>query len=87
MHLLIFPPPDDTTNIHIPVSEEWFQKIKRGDTIHLDRYKGEKSKIIVDGKKGNGRWGYCFTSAYVSTGTELKLFKPDNTEKLAHRSR
>ena len=79
-----FPPPDDTI-AHIPVSEEWFKYIKRGDSIHLTDTRDKKIKFIVDGKKANGRWGYCFSSAYVLSGTEIKLFKPDNTEKLAHQ--
>jgi len=80
-----FPPPDDTALAHIPVSEEWFKYIKRGDSIHLTDTRGKKIKFIIDGKKGNGRWGFCFSSAYISSGTGLKLFKPDNTEKLAHQ--
>jgi pyruvate kinase len=80
-----FPPPDDTALAHIPISEEWFKFIKRGDTIQLTDTRDKKIKFIIDGKKGNGRWGFCFSSAYISSGTELKLFKPDNTEKLAHQ--
>ena len=78
------PPPDDTATAHLPVSEEWFRHIKRGDTIQLTDTRDKKIKFIIEGKKGSGRWGYCFTSAYISSGTALKLFKPDNTEKLAH---
>ncbi len=77
-------PPDDTASLHIPVGIEWFNSVKRGDTIQLLDTRGKKVKIIVEGRKGNGRTGSCFSSAYVSTGTELKLFRPDNTEKLAH---
>ncbi len=80
-----FPPPDDTTNIQIPVNELWYSKIKRGDTIHLEDTRGKKVKIVVEGSKGNGRWGYCSTSAYVSTGTEMRIFRPDNTEKLTEK--
>lgn len=79
------PPPDDTAKAHLPISEEWFRHIKRGDTIQLTDTRDKKIKFVIDGRKGSGRWGYCFTSAYVSTGTTLKLFKPDNTEKLAHQ--
>jgi pyruvate kinase len=79
------PPPDSSTSIHIPISEEWFNHVKRGDTIVLTDTRDKKVKIIVDGKKGEGRWGFCFTSAYVSSGTELKLFKLDLSEKLAHQ--
>jgi len=79
------PTPDDTASVHIPISIEWFKKIKRGDCIHLTDSRDKKIKITIDGKKGEGRWGYCSSSAYVSSGTGLKLFKPDNTEKLAHK--
>ncbi len=77
-------PPDDTATAHLPVSEEWFRHIKRGDTIQLTDTRDKKIKFVIEGRKGGGRWGYCYTSAYVSTGTALKLIKPDHTEKLAH---
>ena len=80
-----FPLPADGMGVHIPVSEQWYSKIKRGDSLHLTDTRGKKIKIIIEGKKGGGRLGLCFNSAYVSSGTELKLFKPDNTEKLTHQ--
>ncbi|QGY44042.1 hypothetical protein GM418_10345 [Maribellus comscasis] len=78
-------PPDfllpDDISIHIPVKEEWFREIKRGDIIRLNDTRNKKVDITVGGRKGNGREGFCFTSAYVSTGTELQLFGPDKSEK------
>ncbi len=78
-------PPDfllpDNISIHIPVNEEWFREIKRGDIIRLNDTRNKKVDITVGGRKGNGREGFCFTSAYVSTGTELQLFGPDKSEK------
>ncbi|MCG6187289.1 pyruvate kinase [Maribellus maritimus] len=78
-------PPDfllpDDISIHIPVKEEWFREIKRGDIIRLNDTRNKKIDITVGGRKGNGREGFCFTSAYVSTGTELQLFGPDKSEK------
>ena len=79
------PPPDDTANAHIPISEEWIKSIKRGDHIRLTDSRDKKIKFVIEGKKGNGRWGLCFTSAYVPSGTELKLFKPGDIEELAHQ--
>ena len=75
------PPPDDSKAIHIPVNENWFQQIKRGDIIQLIDTRDKKIKITAGGRKGNGRWGYCHTSAYVSTGTSLNLIGPDGNEK------
>ena len=79
------PPPSDIVTNHIPVSEEWFFGIKRDNIIQLTDTRGKKIKIIIKGKKGGGRWGLCFNSAYVSSGTKLKLFKSDGTEKLTHQ--
>ncbi|NOR87663.1 MAG: hypothetical protein GQ527_08650, partial [Bacteroidales bacterium] len=70
---------------HIPISEEWFAQIKRGDSIHFTDTRGNKIKVVMEGKKNGGRWGFSSRSAYVSSGTEIKLFKPDQTEKLTHQ--
>ncbi len=80
-----FTPPNDSVDVHIPVGEDWFAKVKRGDTIRLRDTRDKDVKIVIDGRKGNGRWGYCFTSAYVSTGTTLKLYKADGEEKLKEK--
>ena len=75
-----FLPPDDIA-FHIPVHEQWFREIKRGDDIRLADTRGKQVDFTVGGRQANGRVGFCFTSAYVSTGTELRLFGPDKTEK------
>lgn len=77
-----FPPPDDSTSIHIPISDILLQKTKRGDSIQLTDTRGKKIRFIVGGRKGNGRWGQCVSSAYIETGTELSIYNPDNTEKI-----
>jgi len=69
---------------HIPVNEEWFANIKRGDSIHFTDTRGNKIKVLIDAKKNGGRWGYCHKSAYVSSGIEIKLFNPDYSEKMTH---
>ncbi len=79
-----FLPPDETA-IHIPVNEQWFREVKRGDIIRLSDTRNKKVDFNVGGRKGNGRLGFCFTSAYVSTGTELKLFGPDKLEKAKNK--
>jgi pyruvate kinase len=77
-----FPPPDESTSIHIPISDTLLQKVKRGDTIQLTDTRGKHIKLIVGGRKNNGRWGQCFSSAYVETGIQLKIYNPDSTEKI-----
>lgn len=79
-----FLPPENDV-IHIPINEQWFREIKRGDTIRLKDSRDKKVDITVGGRSGNGRYAFCFTSAYVSTGTELQLFGPDKSEKAANK--
>ncbi len=79
-----FPSPDNVADYHIPVSEELFFKIKKGDKLHFTDTRGKKIKMLIDGKRGGGRLGLCFNSAYLSSGMEIKLFKHDNTEKQIH---
>lgn len=74
-------PPDETAHAIFPVSEEWFTRIKRGDKIKFSDTRGKLCEIIVERKKKTGRWGYCYTSAYISTGTEFHLISPDGTVK------
>jgi pyruvate kinase len=76
-------PPDDSANAILPVDFNWFKKIKKGNIISFTDTRDKKCKIIVDKKKGEGKWGICNDSAYVKTGTELTLHKQKNgTEKI-----
>ncbi len=80
-----FPPPHNEAVIHIPVHEEWLKAAKRGDRVQLNDTRNKKIKFILDQRKGVGRWGYCSSSAYITSGTELKLLKNDNNEESAHQ--
>ncbi len=76
-------PPGDSANAILPVDELWYKKIKSGNVISFTDSRDKKCKIIVDQKKGEGKWGLCNDSAYVATGTELTLHKQkDGTEKI-----
>ena len=76
-------PPDAPDLIFIPVSTEWFAHVKRGDLIKFRDTRGKSRQILVGGRKGLGRWGYCGNSAWLETGTRLRLFHPDGREKQA----
>lgn len=76
-------PPDAPGLIFIPVTTEWFRHVKRGDLIHFTDTRGKSRQILVGGRKGQGRWGYCGSSAWLETGTRLRLFRPDEREKQA----
>ena len=76
-------PPDDSANAMLPVDLHWFKKIKKGNIISFTDTRDKKCKIIIDKKKGEGKWGICNDSAYVKTGTELTLHKQKKgSEKL-----
>ncbi len=68
-------PPDDSADAVIPVNDLMLKKIKRGSVIHFVDSRNKKCKIIIDAKQGKGRWGLCKKSAYITTGTELRLSK------------
>ena len=76
-------PPDAPGLIFIPVTEDWFAHVKRGDLIRFTDTRGKSRQILVGGRKGQGRWGYCGASAWLETGTCLRLYRPDGREKQA----
>jgi pyruvate kinase len=77
------PPPDAPGLIFIPVTAGWFVHAKRGDLIRFTDTRGKSRQILVGGRKGQGRWGYCGSPAWLETGTRLRLFRPDGREKQA----
>jgi pyruvate kinase len=78
------PPPDNSADATIPISEELMKNIKRGNTISFIDSRKKKCEIIIERKQGDGKWGICNDSAYIETGTELKLHKKadDGDEKI-----
>jgi pyruvate kinase len=72
-------PPDDSADVIIPVEEKWFRKMKRGNKISFVDTREKNCKIIVDKKKGQGRWAYSSDSAYIKTGTELKFSRTNKS--------
>lgn len=72
-------PPDDTADVILPVEEKWFEKIKKGQKVFFVDTRGKKCEILIDKRKGQGRWAYSNDSAYIETGTELKYSKTKKT--------
>ncbi|MFH0999888.1 MAG: pyruvate kinase [Bacteroidota bacterium] len=68
-------PPDNTADAVIPVDEQYMRKIKKGDVLLFTDSRAKKCQIQIEKKQGNGKWGSCNDSAYLSTGTELILSK------------
>ncbi|MCB9259132.1 MAG: hypothetical protein H6612_07200 [Ignavibacteriales bacterium] len=76
-------PPNNSADSILPVDEIWFKKIKKGNVISFTDSRGKKCKITIDKKQGLGKWGSCNESAYITSGTELKLIKQkDGTQKV-----
>lgn len=74
-------PPDDSADAILPVSPFFLKKIKQGNTIKFVDSRGKKCEIEVQGKYGNGKWGLCNRTAYITTGTELKIKKVKKSGK------
>ena len=75
------PPPGDSADAIIPISELLMDKIKRGNTIHFIDSRDKKCKISIEKKQGKGKWGVCSDSAYITTGTELIFRKVKKSGK------
>lgn len=69
------PPPDDSADAILPVSDLLIGKVKRGNRISFTDSRNKKCNIIIERKEGDGKWGICSDSAYITTGTELILIK------------
>lgn len=74
-------PPDNSADAIIPVEESLVKKIKRGNIIRFTDARGKKNQIIIERKQGNGKWGLCYDSAYLKTGTRLTINKVKQTGK------
>lgn len=74
-------PPDDTADAIIPVEPALVKKLKRGNIIHFTDARGKKNNIVIERKQGGGKWGICYDSAYLKTGTALTLSQVKQTGK------
>ena len=74
-------PPTDLFDAYLPIDERLFFKIKRGSEIHFTDSRGKRCKIAIASKQGGGKWGICFDSAYVTTGTEMEVRRKKKSGK------
>ncbi len=68
-------PPDHEVDAIIPVRHEFADKMKKGNFITFTDSRGKECRIDIVRKQGQGRWGECSDSVYLTTGTELILHK------------
>lgn len=61
-------------NAIIQVNNKWLKKTQPGDYLTFIDAKGKNRKIEITEIEGNGRWGVCHKSAYITTGTLINVF-------------
>lgn len=76
-------PPNDDADAILPIDEDFFSRIKRGSEITFTDSRGKKCKIKIYKKQGFGKWGLCWDSAYITTGTEMEVHRLKKTGKKA----
>lgn len=76
-------PPSDIADAILPIDEKLFSKIKRGSEIRFQDSRGKSCKIVIDKKEGAGKWGLCWDSAYITTGTEMEVHRKTKSGKEA----
>ncbi|MCL3782122.1 hypothetical protein EMN47_17175 [Prolixibacteraceae bacterium JC049] len=65
--------PKEKPNAVIPVDSDWLKNVRRHSEILFTDSRDKKCKITIEGREGEGRWGVCYDSCYLTTGTELTL--------------
>lgn len=75
--------PAETPSARIPVDKEWLQSVHLHSEIWFTDSRDKKCRMIMEASEGEGRWGVCYDSAYLSTGTDLHLksAKQNNEEE------
>jgi len=72
-------PPDDTADAILPIPEQFFRKLEIGSTISFKDTRGKNCQISIFRRESGGIWGLCRESAYITTGTEMKVLKHKKT--------
>lgn len=65
--------PKEKPKAIIPVNSDWLKTIRRHSEITFTDSRDKKCKITMEGREGQGRWGVCYDSCYLTTGTDLTL--------------
>lgn len=72
-----YPPPINTSAVHLPMDPEWLSLTKRGDEIRFIDNRGKKCKLFIIRKQKEGKWATTMDSAYISPGIQFELYKHD----------
>jgi pyruvate kinase len=69
----------------IPVPRQCIEEAAVGDLIRFRDARGKKRKFVVDRKTEKGLRMVCPKTAYVATGTKLKLHRQEPEEEIVYR--
>ncbi|WP_298502714.1 pyruvate kinase [uncultured Maribacter sp.] len=69
----VLPPENKIADAIIPVNKKWLKKTKKGSFIIFNDSRDRKRTITIEEEAPNGRWGHCYTSAFITTGTVLNV--------------
>ncbi|MDZ7606154.1 MAG: pyruvate kinase [Cyclobacteriaceae bacterium] len=72
-------PPDETADAILPIPEQFFRKLEIGSIISFKDTRGKSRQISIFRRESGGIWGLCRESAYITTGTEMKVIKHKKT--------
>ncbi|MDX8341493.1 pyruvate kinase [Draconibacterium sp. IB214405] len=73
--------PSSKPDAVIPVEPDWLANVKRHSKILFTDSRNKKCEITMEGREGAGRWGICYESAYLTTGTDLVLKRTKKSGK------
>src|SRR5215204_128654 len=68
--------PPEGADACLPVEGDWLANIRRGDLINFIDVRGTSRSLKVVGAVGESRWAESTQTAYVATGTMLRLAGP-----------
>lgn len=68
--------PPEGADVCLPVEGDWLANTRRGDLIKFTDARGAPRSLKVVGAVGEGRWAESNQTAYVATGTMLRLAGP-----------
>ncbi|MGE0712450.1 MAG: pyruvate kinase [Planctomycetota bacterium] len=66
------PPPGDA-DAWLPLPADWVQRARPGGTARLRDARGRKRQLEVTAVQGAGCWAECARTAYVESGTKVRL--------------
>lgn len=75
--------PEKEKDFIIPVAIEWLNSLEDTSTIVFTDSRNKKCKFKIYKKRKPGWMAKCYDSAYIKTGTELKIESKNESEKIS----